>query len=838
MRAGYVLSIILAALLCIACASSDHPAPTHPELYSGSSIIQETRTGRAFWGIWEIRFTTDHLTAEVLPLRTSGMHLNVVNLVEFSPCSTCLTITDIISSVPGELHVNLNLTHPVPGDMRYTGFDVRGILVTGSDLLLPELGRSIAWGDNYPSLINSDGYTQLFNPTEFDPNGPGPAVLKYVEGKFAPGGNLTATLNPYLLYADEIPRNMFLPGETNTRTAVLRLPDGPLSFGYAVDASWIPHPLPVVDPYSEFPPEANCIEAWKIKVETGSGFLSDPGSETTCEILVRDHQGFGTFDDVIIEAPDLFDGLLYPMFYGYVGTDGFRFKTSITNEYGAPDGEYPLLVRVIDDDEDTSLGPIDAWQVHRVTVGPKTGWVRTWGGNERDACWDIEIDDDGNIYTTGSFQNSADLDPGSGVDIHTADGANGAYLTKFDPDGGFLWSRTWSDARGLEVALDESGNVHVAGEFIGLVDFDPGTGIEEQEALGLFPDCFLSRFASDGEFQWVSTWGAPYVKDMIGAIVPGDMGSTYICGGFNGTADFNPGSETEYRTSNGEEDAYLLKLDYYGNLDWVMTWGGEGGVSPNKDDFAVAVSVDDSGGVYVAGHFHSLCDFDPGDGIEEVLPIGWEDGFLLKLNSSGDFHWVRTWGGTSSSSVMGMTVMAPSAVFITGYFSGIVDFDPGPDIDEHSTIGSGNGFITRYSQAGNYQWTRQFGEPYQASGTNITFVEPDNLYVTGFFNGTADLNTSPGVEQHESNGWMDALLINIDTCGEYMWSRSWGGVGILNVFIDDESTSVEVDSDGNILVTGHFENSVDFEPGPEGEKIQSNGLWDSFLVKFTPDGTW
>ncbi len=767
------------------------------------------------------------------------MHLNVVRMLETSPCTDCLSIGKILVLPPDQLRADLFLTHPVEDNLKLTGFDVRGIFITGSDFSFPFNARQIAWGTDFPMLLNQDGYTNLFNPTDFEPTSPVPPALKYTPGKFSSDGDISATLNPFIAYCEDQPRGMFLPGQTVARTVVLRVPPGPFSFGYAVDASWKMPPGEVVDPSEDFPDDANCVEPYRIDVEVASGFGSTAGSTAPIIVEVFDHQGLEWIDDVFIEAPDLFEGQRYLIFAGYGEDECYRFSGTLTNEKGAPDGEYPLLVRVVDKVEDPNLGLVDAWQVKSVRVGQKVGWARTWGGIGRDACWDVAVDGSGNVLVAGTFEGTVDFDPGDGVDIHSQQDGSGAFSCMFDPSIGFQWAKTWGKATAVALELDDSGNIYAAGQFLGTVDFDPGSGVDERTAEGLYSDNYLSRFDASGGFQWVRTWGALNRADSLTAITGGDMGAVYVTGDFTGTVDFDPGDPVEERTSNGFEDVYLSKLDYYGNLEWVRTWGGPGGVSSGKDDESLGLAVGSSDAVYAVGNFHTKCDFDPGPGVVERIPVGLEDAFLSAFSSSGNLLWTRTWGGSNSASAFDVAPAGPDGSVVTGYFRGIVDFDPGSGVQEKSTGGTFNGYLSRFSSNGDFLWVRTFGSfGDNAVGAGVSADSSGNILVSGFFDGTADLDGGPGTDLHSSNGWMDAFLVKMDPFGEFLWAGTWGGEGFISVYIDDEAAQVAVDADGNPFVVGHFENSVDFEPGPGEETVQSEGLWDAFLVRFRPDGSW
>ena len=237
-------------------------------------------------------------------------------------------------------------------------------------------------------MLNPDGFTPDFNPTEYPYANP--PALGYIDGKHATGGNLTATLNPFVAYRRDAPRRMFEAGSSDTRTVQIYAPTGPIHFGYAVDACWAPAGN-VVDPVKDFPPEANCLEAYMISVGIDSKLPPQSGSTVPIDITVFDHQGNDTISSVTIEAPDLFSGEIPLSFATSVNDEESLFSGTIPNQLGAKDGEYQLLVRVKDTQGDMNLGRIDGWQVGKVEVGWTKGWARTWGGSGYDSgCSDAE----------------------------------------------------------------------------------------------------------------------------------------------------------------------------------------------------------------------------------------------------------------------------------------------------------------------------------------------------------------------------------------------------------------------------------------------------------------
>ena len=112
----------------------------------------------------------------------------------------------------------------------------------------------------------------------------------------------------------------------------------------------------------------------------------------------------------------------------------------------------------------------------------------------------------------------------------------------------------------------------------------------------------------------------------------------YVTGIFRNTATFNRhplGQTAVTATSQGGSDMFVVKLNSSCELQWVYTAGG------SENEFGYGIDVDRFDNVYATGVFKSTVDFGGGN----VTASGDDfDAFTLKLNSSGVFQWVRTFG--------------------------------------------------------------------------------------------------------------------------------------------------------------------------------------------------
>ena len=415
-------------------------------------------------------------------------------------------------------------------------------------------------------------------------------------------------------------------------------------------------------------------------------------------------------------------------------------------------------------------------------------WSNSWGGSM--ALSDgVAVDDAANaVYVTGYFGSSCDFDPGPGEDIHEPLGLSDIFLSKFTLDGDFVWAHTWGGdfsgsgywyERGHGVAIDSSGNVYTCGIYKGTCDFDPGQGTEIYTSAGGIEegfDAYLSKFNSDGDFQWARVWGTENPEadsgDIAFGVTCGQNDDVYVVGGFLGTVDFDPGPGTNERTSSClYGDYYLLKWDLDGDYLWVRSWSAMGmsdfpGISQCWGGSYVTTDADY---IYCVGAFNSTVDFNPGVG--DAIRNG-PGGFLSKFDTNGDFIWVDAWlqPRLGDNCVFAVAVDAIGDIYSCGFFSDDMDMDPGPD---------------------------------------------------------EDIKEPPGQRA--------AFLCKVDSSGSYLWSLVWGPEESLPDLAD--GWSVTTDPDNSVYCCGPFRAAVDFDPGPGVEEyIGSN--WSAYLVKYTPDGTW
>ncbi len=359
---------------------------------------------------------------------------------------------------------------------------------------------------------------------------------------------------------------------------------------------------------------------------------------------------------------------------------------------------------------------------------------------------------------------------------------------------------------GYSVTVDSSGNIYTTGLFQGTVDFDPGAGTANLTSNGLH-DVFVLKLNSSGNYVWAKNFGGTDNEKGFSVAVD-SSGNVYTTGDFQGTADFDPGPGTANLTSNGGRDVFVSKLDSSGNYLWAKSWGSAADPGLNADDTSRSVAVDSSGNVYTTGYFQRTVDFDPGAGTTNLTVNGntANDVFVSKLDSSGDLLWVRSVGGTSNDLAQSVAVDSSGNVYTTGYFYGTTDFDPGAGTAELTSSGGPNGFVLKLDSSGNYLWAKTWGGAWSFA-YSMAVDSSGNVYASGNFQGTVDFDPGAGTANLTSNGNKYAAVLKLDSSGNYVWAKSFGGTRM------DFAWSVAVDSSGNVYTTGFFQGTADFDPG-------------------------
>jgi cytoskeletal protein CcmA (bactofilin family) len=445
-------------------------------------------------------------------------------------------------------------------------------------------------------------------------------------------------------------------------------------------------------------------------------------------------------------------------------------------------------------------------------------WTKTFGGGSTDYSKSITIAaPSGNIYVTGTFVSSVDFDPGVGTDSYTSNGSSDIFVQKLNANGDQVWTKTFGGTNldnVTSIATDINENIYVTGYFNGTIDFDPGLDTDIRTTGG-YDALYVQALDVSGNYKWTNTIVVSTTLSHGHSIATDDSGYIYVTGYFQGTVDFDPGIGIDNHTS-AAQDVFIQKLDTAGNFVWATTFGGTGG------DIAQAncININVNGSIYLIGIFDGTVDFNPGINIDNHTSFD-RDIFILKLNEDGAYIWAKTFGSTSHDFGNFISTDISGNVYSTGYFQGTVDFNPGSGIDNH-TSSSYDVFVQKLDSNGNFLWANTF----PGRGNGICTDVNNNVYVTGYFSGTVDFDPSSGTNIQTAYNGDDVFVENMDSSGNFVWAKTFGGL------MSDHGNAITADDLGNIYLTGEFYSAVDFDPSSGTDNHTANGMYDVYVWKY------
>jgi len=340
----------------------------------------------------------------------------------------------------------------------------------------------------------------------------------------------------------------------------------------------------------------------------------------------------------------------------------------------------------------TSNGNTDIL-VEKLDINGNLLWAKSFGGNEKDVSNKILLDEQNNIYFSGTYKDTIDFDPNSNISESISQGGMDSFIEKLDENGNFIWVYKLESSENILInsfSMNQFGEICLIGSFLDLVDFDPSANSETLTSSGS-TDVFILKIDTSSNFIWVNKIGGPQ------PVFPRDIefnnnGDIYSVGLFIGNVDFDPGIGTENTNSNGGL-SFIQKLNADGEFIWVKTFG------PNA--FIKRITIDNYGNLYSLGVFYSDNDFDPSIGVTNLTNESGKDIFIQVLNENGELLWVKSIPCSVPNGATSITIDNNNDLYITGRFQGTIDFDPTSGIynmtDEYMNQGgtlSSNMYIT------------------------------------------------------------------------------------------------------------------------------------------------
>lgn len=364
-------------------------------------------------------------------------------------------------------------------------------------------------------------------------------------------------------------------------------------------------------------------------------------------------------------------------------------------------------------------------------------WVARYNGpgNASDVGIDVEVDDEGNVYVTGSSTGVGTFLDYATIKYNSAGVQQ--WVARYNGPGNFFDEVT-------DLAIDDDGNVYVTGMSDGI---ETGT------------DYATIKYNSAGVQQWVARYNGPGDStDAAESLAVDSAGNVYVTGRSAGS-----GTGLDYAT---------IKYNAAGVLQWVARYNGPG----NSTDWGQSLVLDDDGNVYVTGY---------------SLGIGTNfDYATIKYNSAGSQLWVARYNGAGNDRDVANSITVDNSgnVYVTGtIISGFIVNDDEEKIElfDFATI--------RYNAAGVQQWVAIHDEGGDDFAVSVALDNLGNVLVTGSIS-----NSPPGLEEPDLD--YGTIKYNAST-GAEIWVAKYGPPPGAD-FNEWRATDQAIDSAGNVYVTG------------------------------------
>jgi len=450
-----------------------------------------------------------------------------------------------------------------------------------------------------------------------------------------------------------------------------------------------------------------------------------------------------------------------------------------------------------------------------LVIDPTLNWGTYFGS----LLWDYgfggtAIDKFGNILITGGTESTTDIASQGAYQTSyggNITGDNDAYIAKFSPNGGRLWSTYFGGSGGEDswgIISDKLGNIYITGTTNSLSGISTSSSYQSSNGGYTGPgndgpwDAFLAKFSASGSRTWSTYFGGSGIDEGRGIGI--DLNNNIlITGGTSSSSDI--ASQGAYQENySGINDAFIAKFTQNGSLIWSTYFGSYTG--------GEKITSDSYGNVIATGSESN------GDDI-----------FIVKFTSSGSLIWDKSFGNSGREWVGGLTIDVFDNILLTGYTSstnGIATngayqtaLAGGPKGSQYDA------FIAKFSASDSLEWATYLGGKGVDAGFGIVTDKSGNIFITGYTSSDSGI-ASAGAYQTSFGGNYDVFISEFSSSGNHYWSTYYGGSGV------ELPYGISIDTLSNLYIAG-VTNSTNGIATPGTYKSIYNGIDEAFIAKFS-----
>ena len=263
-----------------------------------------------------------------------------------------------------------------------------------------------------------------------------------------------------------------------------------------------------------------------------------------------------------------------------------------------------------------------------------------------------------------------------------------------------------------------------------------------------------------------------------------------------------------FNKTNNSYDYWLIKFDEFGNQEWQKVYGG------SDDDRGREIIVTNDGGYAIIGSSKSQ------DG-DVSSNSGFNDFWVLKISNSGNIIWERSFGYSGSDNGFSIIQTHDNGYLISGVIDVTSSDGQGNNRLSLNRHAGGDYWVIKINSAGILQWSRYFGGTFTDTSYALSETQTGNFIIVGS-------SDSDDIDINNNKGTYDFWVLKISSSGDLIWEKSFGGSEI------DEARDITITENGDFLIVGDsrsFDTDVLYNNGAADIwiiKINSDGelIWE------------
>ena len=419
-------------------------------------------------------------------------------------------------------------------------------------------------------------------------------------------------------------------------------------------------------------------------------------------------------------------------------------------------------------------------------------WIKKFGGNGEDKITSIVSTIDGGFAYVGEFRGTIQIE---GHEI-VSKGSSDQAIVKYNKKAEVEWIKTY----GSKSKEEYSSIIQTSDEgFLVAGYYSNNVEIEDEKLNSIYPeDLLIIKYDKDGNKKWTKNCFTGYSYNTP-SLIEGIDGS-YIIGIIN-SATIKSGNIT-IMYKNGKSSYAAIKIKEKEVPNVYINGKNDIGGSGESRFLSVVETLD--GGCITAGCFTETIQV----GNYTITSNGSYDGIVVKYDENRNIEWIKQYGEEEDDRVNSVVVTNDGGCLVAGYCT--------------ETDGNCIGLVIKYNVNGEVEWEKRYGNNGDLVINSIAVNSDDSFVIGGYFNEKIQIENKTVT----SNGGYDGITIKCEADGEVEWIKTYGGSS------DDKVNSVTINNDGNCIVGGEFQESIQID----NKTITAIENLDQILIKYKDNG--